>query len=296
MLNFKNYKKTPNRANFKKINRRKLHLNKTNKTSAQKIVNATDNLIKNARTEELKIWMRIVAVLICLVLIFFGIFIYTKILNNRITTSNTHSDMSSVSSSINSTDDELHSDTLEDRLLRYVNSKNKIETDYIPELYEYNGILLSQDMSSDLDKMLNASKKEGIELKISCGYVTAEEQQNKHESALEYYKNELGYSSVKAEASTMRTTPDGESSEHRTGLLITFEGDDKEFSKSEAYSWLYRNSISYGFILRYPENKLSYTGMNPSFTQFRYVGKNNARQMRVLDMCLEEYCMYLRKQ
>ena len=75
--------------------------------------------------------------------------------------------------------------------------------------------------------------------------------------------------------------------EAQTGLLVSFD-----VSNSHNKSFLERECIRYGFILRYPEGKDEVTHINPSESLYRYVGKENAEKMRAFDMCLEEYAEY----
>lgn len=76
-------------------------------------------------------------------------------------------------------------------------------------------------------------------------------------------------------------------SEHRTGLgfdiwMIEYD-----------YEWLHNNCYKYGFILRYPADKLGYTGVMYEQWHFRYVGVEAATEMRRKNFCLEEYIAFL---
>ena len=55
------------------------------------------------------------------------------------------------------------------------------------------------------------------------------------------------------------------------------------------------NSYKYGFILRYPTNKKDITGVNYEPWHYRYVGKENALQIKKLNVCLEEYIEILKE-
>lgn len=83
-----------------------------------------------------------------------------------------------------------------------------------------------------------------------------------------------------------RTVP-GNASEHRTGLgfdiwLLEYD-----------YAWLHENCHRYGFILRYPADKVSYTGIIYEQWHYRYVGVEAATAMYDMGFCLEEYIAYL---
>ena len=81
-------------------------------------------------------------------------------------------------------------------------------------------------------------------------------------------------------------------SEHETGLAIDLNGVLETFADTEAYRWLQRHAYEYGFVLRYPEGKEEITGIRFEPWHFRYVGKEHARKMRLLNLCLEEYISY----
>ena len=61
------------------------------------------------------------------------------------------------------------------------------------------------------------------------------------------------------------------------------------FAVDEAAEWLDENAYKYGFIKRYPENKIDITGINNEPWHYRYVGQKAAKEMKEKDLCLEEY-------
>lgn len=60
------------------------------------------------------------------------------------------------------------------------------------------------------------------------------------------------------------------------------------------YSWIFQNMASYGFILRYPEDKAEKTGQKGGYTAIRYVGTPHSMYMNENNLCLEEYLELLR--
>lgn len=86
-------------------------------------------------------------------------------------------------------------------------------------------------------------------------------------------------------------------SEHQLGVAIDVTtscllnlGDLYEgFEQTFQLRWLLKNSMDYGFILRYPRHKTGITGVKYKPYHFRYVGVNHAKKMKRLDLCLEEY-------
>lgn len=61
-----------------------------------------------------------------------------------------------------------------------------------------------------------------------------------------------------------------------------------QFESTQTYQWLIQHSYEYGFVLRYPEDKVELTQQN-SATIFRYVGKELAKTLHDNNLCLEEY-------
>lgn len=57
--------------------------------------------------------------------------------------------------------------------------------------------------------------------------------------------------------------------------------------------WLMEHSWKYGFVLRYPNGKSEITGIIYEPWHYRYVGREAAREMTELGMCLEEYVDWL---
>lgn len=88
-------------------------------------------------------------------------------------------------------------------------------------------------------------------------------------------------------------------SEHHTGLAIDLgiyhkDGTSSEYDGTGIYSWINENCYKYGFVLRYPSGKKDKTGISEEPWHFRYVGKIHAEMMNELNLCLEEYIVYLK--
>ncbi|MBQ2376763.1 MAG: D-alanyl-D-alanine carboxypeptidase family protein [Clostridia bacterium] len=85
-------------------------------------------------------------------------------------------------------------------------------------------------------------------------------------------------------------------SEHQTGLCCDMHNlgaADVAFAKKEAYKWLEENCWKFGFIIRFPEDKVDVTGYSYEPWHYRFVGRYHANAMRQRGMCLEEYVEYL---
>ena len=87
-------------------------------------------------------------------------------------------------------------------------------------------------------------------------------------------------------------------SEHHTGLAFDFGvvsgGTVTTFTGTGTTSWFRRNSHRYGFILRYPQNKVSITQTNYESWHYRYVGLPHSTAIVQNGWALEEYIEMLR--
>ncbi len=80
--------------------------------------------------------------------------------------------------------------------------------------------------------------------------------------------------------------------DHQTGLALDlylpgFSG--LKFAETDEYKWLVDNAHKFGFIFRYPENKVNITGYNFEPVHLRFVGQYHAAIIRESGVSLEEY-------
>lgn len=87
-------------------------------------------------------------------------------------------------------------------------------------------------------------------------------------------------------------------SEHQSGLAIDVSSRSaslqllENFGKTEEGLWLAKNCWKYGYILRYPEDKVTITGYAYEPWHIRYVGKKLAKYLYKHNLCLDEYYGY----
>ena len=182
---------------------------------------------------------------------------------------------------------------VDEQLLEYCNNSVTLSEYNTVELVDWsNSVQVNALMKQSLDKMIEAAARDGITLDVVQGYVSYENCNTLNKS----YKMELeqeGAAPAEAELQASAIFPSGSSNEFRTGMLIKLsdmESDD--FALTDAYSWLYKNGVNFGFINRYTEEKFDVTGINEDLTVYRFVGTENAQKMRSFGMCLEEYYDY----
>ncbi len=183
----------------------------------------------------------------------------------------------------------------EDELLRVVNRHKPLEEDYVPELVTYDDIQVSPLMYEDLTKLMDDASAAGISLTVESGYVSYADQDLLYQNLYNQIKASGDYTEVNLELETRKQCPKAGCSESQTGLLISFGTNEEvdSFEKSEASSWLEKNSVNYGFILRYPneENVSSEIAYKPD--TYRYVGTEHALNIRKYDMTLDEYVTHI---
>lgn len=135
-------------------------------------------------------------------------------------------------------------------------------------------------------EMWNAANAEGYYLMVSSAYRTYEEQ----EIVYENYKTNRG----QKYADGIAARPGA--SEHQTGLALDifskYNSNKNTFPESETYRWLTENAHKYGFILRYPEDKVDLTGYNYESWHYRYVGREIATYIYENKITFEEYYAY----
>lgn len=88
-------------------------------------------------------------------------------------------------------------------------------------------------------------------------------------------------------------------SEHQTGYAVDFSsmvnGVSTELDNSGDFSWIYENSANYGFVMRYPENKVGITEIGYENWHYRYVGVPHSVYIKQNNLCLEEYISLVEK-
>lgn len=81
-------------------------------------------------------------------------------------------------------------------------------------------------------------------------------------------------------------------SEHQTGLATDVDNYSTTFTsfdKTKEYSWMQDNAYLYGFILRYPKDKVDITGYQYESWHYRYVGTDIAKYIHENNITYEEY-------
>ena len=175
--------------------------------------------------------------------------------------------------------------------LLLVNRNYILPENYTPDLSEAvkgSGVRMDSRVSPYYQRMYDAAKADGITLTPLSGHRRISTQKTNFENKIQKYIGQ-GYS--KAEATQLAAQiilPPG-TSEHNAGIAMDIISLDVDFEETAAFRWLCDNAADYGFILRYPKDKMSITKITYEPWHWRYVGVNHAKAMKQSGQCLEEY-------
>lgn len=185
---------------------------------------------------------------------------------------------------------------LDDWSLVLVNDVVPLPDDFVVTPQLYGDVQINSKMYTALRDLLRDASNAGVTLWVASAYRSVEEQTQILENAIQNRMQDYGMTREEAEENALLTIQEPGHSEHHTGLAVDFNDVSRDFKNTDAYAWLMENAANYGFVERYPEDKVDITGIDYECWHFRYVGRDNAVAMNSLDMCLEEYVLYLKNQ
>lgn len=187
--------------------------------------------------------------------------------------------------------------------LLLVGPSRKIPNGYRPELTGCDSVQVDARIVPALSRLMEAARQAECPLLLTSGYVDAQTQEKRYQAEVSRIMASEKLSQVRAEDKAQASVGRSGYDESETGLAVDFSAprlkSGGNFTSTAQYCWLTRNSVNYGFILRYPEDASAVDGVNRKTgctfrpTHFRYVGTENALKMREYSMCLEEYVSYL---
>ena len=196
-----------------------------------------------------------------------------------------------------------HHFTADGSKILLVNPWNYVPEGYDPELVEIPHGLATQNMKvaaecyDALIAMLEACNRESPRACVVSAYRTQDYQAR-------LYKNKVtrveaqGYSHEEALIEAAKVVAIPGTSEHQLGLAVDIV-DTRSYDLTDiqetlpAQRWLMAHSWEYGFILRYPNDKTSVTGIIYEPWHYRYVGTELAKELFDAGLTLEEYLQNL---
>ena len=179
-------------------------------------------------------------------------------------------------------------DNLNTNLL-LVNKYNYLTEDYVPSnlenistTYARSGMQLVKEAKEAFETLSENAKKDGMNVIAMSSYRSYDYQVNLYNNyvvqdgkeAADKYSARPGYS------------------EHQTGLAVDVYNLDlpyTSFEETEEFTWMQENAYKYGFILRFPKDKVDITGYQYESWHYRYVGKKVAKEIKDNNLTLEEY-------
>lgn len=175
-----------------------------------------------------------------------------------------------------------------------VNFNNKMPDDFKQTIVHQFNMDMESRIVTPYQKMHDAALKDNIHIWLSSGYRNYDKQQKLYMDEIQAFrKTGLSYEDAVSKAGKSVARPGY--SEHNTGLAIDINGVLDSFDGTPAFQWMQKHAQEYGFILRYPKDKQDITEIKFEPWHYRYVGVENAKKMKELNMCLEEYVDYLNK-
>ncbi len=189
-----------------------------------------------------------------------------------------------------------------DSIWTIVSKTHAIPTEYTPSPITIPDVPTRTDKSTDersvrsdiapaLKTMFDEASKYSYQLMVGSGYRSAGLQA--------IYFNSLAASVGEIAANQSIARPG--QSEHQTGLAVDISTVSRYCYLQECFAdtsdgqWLAANSYKYGFILRFPENKVTITGYQYEPWHFRYVGVDIATALYESGLTLDEAWPYLEK-
>lgn len=179
--------------------------------------------------------------------------------------------------------------TSQGKNLLIVNFKNPVASDYAPTLTKWRTIQLETQTMAAVKAMILDGEAMGHKFWLNSAYRTVAQQQNIWNNRYNKYIA-AGDTPEEAREKVSSSVATPGHSEHHTGLAVDIDG------TWASLGWMAEHSWEYGLIVRYPEGKSDLTGVIYEPWHFRYVGKELAKELYELDMCIEEYMQMLTAQ
>ncbi len=170
-----------------------------------------------------------------------------------------------------------------DDLLILVNKYHALPDDYEPkDLIKVGSQYMQREAGEQMNKLLKDINDSGLYLQAQSGYRSISTQRSIYNRYVRTYGQEY--------TDTVSARPTH--SEHHTGLAMDLSHDgtlEKTFENTKQFEWLQENAYKYGFIMRYPKDKIYMTGYDYEPWHYRYVGVEIATLIKNENITFEEY-------
>lgn len=170
-----------------------------------------------------------------------------------------------------------------------VNSQNYIPPNYEINLKEIsNGVFVDSRIYPKLNEMIDDAKKDSVYMVVVSGFRSEKKQKQLMKDKITEYMRD-GQNYFRAKKNAERWVAKEGTSEHQLGLAVDINQDSELCNADKVYDWLLCNAHNYGFVKRYPSDKIEITGIINEPWHYRYVGVDVAMEMKEKNLCLEEY-------
>lgn len=167
-----------------------------------------------------------------------------------------------------------------------VNPWHLMPEDYTCDLVNIEGFLIDSSCKDALQQMMDDCRAAGYKCEINNTYRSVETQQEMWDVRIKLWTGKgMSYDDAVSLIGESLALP--AASEHNLGLAVDILGTDG------MYAWLNSHCHEYGFIMRYPDDKMDITGIIYEPWHFRYVGTELAQELAQLGLCMEEYMQML---
>ena len=170
-----------------------------------------------------------------------------------------------------------------------VNKYYYLDKDYVPlnlqdisKKYALNNMKLVNVAKDAFEEMAKDASNEKLKIIAMSTYRSYDYQVNLYNK---YVKTD-----GKEKADTYSGRPGY--SEHQTGLAVdVYNGKTNytNFESTKEFDWMDKHAHEYGFILRFPKDKVDETGYVYESWHYRYVGKDIAKYIKEHSISFEEY-------
>ena len=158
-----------------------------------------------------------------------------------------------------------------DEITVLINKHYALPSDFVPKniITSKYGAKLREEAANALDEMFDAAKTDGVNLRAVSGYRSVEYQRNLYNSYLSTDSRE--------KVDTYSARPGH--SEHNLGLAIDIDNNNglASIAGTKEDKWLKENAYKYGFIQRYTQENIKYTGYKDEPWHYRFLGKEVAK-------------------
>lgn len=179
-----------------------------------------------------------------------------------------------------------------------VNASYGMEDEFTFDNVYFDEKILDIRIEQAYQDLYDAAKEAGHTLFIKSGYRSINYETKQYASDLQSLISK-GLSEYEAMKQLDTTRQRVGHTEHHTGLamdvatteFLSSNNDilNVSFAQTAGYEWLVENCNEFGFILRYPEDKVSITNVEFEPWHFRYVGVEHAKAITFKNLTLEEY-------